>query len=247
MERRDRSGVASFFWSAGVAVDETVVLSGAPLQHALVRRVQLGDPVRLVDGRGTVASGSVGAATKARVSVTITAVERMPRPVILEMLVPVADRERMLWAAEKCVELQVTAWRPVMFARSRSVSPRGEGTKFAERIHARMRGALEQCGGAWLPEVHPEVEFAEALQHVASGCSRLLLDTAGSPVAALSCNGPTALAVGPEGGLEPRETESARARGWLAASLGSGTLRFETAIIAAAAVVRAAQLSSRSV
>lgn len=247
MERLDQSGVASFFWSQRVAVGETATLTGALLQHLRVRRVRAGDPVRLVDGLGTVASGSVGEAGKTRVTVTIATVEQQPRPVPLEALVPVADRERMLWAAEKCVELQVTSWRPVMFARSRSVSRRGEGTKFAERIQARMRGALEQSGGAWLPEVYAVAEFAEALQAVPTAYARLLLDAAGSPAAALCGSGPTALAVGPEGGMERRETESALALGWRAASLGSNMLRFETAIIAGAAVVRAAQLPARSV
>ena len=247
MDRSDRSGIARFVWDQAVTVSETVPLSGAPLQHALVRRVRSGDAVQLLDGRGTVASGTVASASKTRITVTIARVESVPRPMALEALVPVADRDRMLWAAEKCVELQVTSWRPVLFARSRSVSPRGEGAKFAVKLHARMCAALEQCGGAWLPDTHPEAEFVDALQRVRSDGARLVLDASGASIAAAVTNGPVALAVGPEGGFEPQELESATAMGWLAISLGPTTLRFETAIVGGAAVVRAAQLPSGSV
>jgi 16S rRNA (uracil1498-N3)-methyltransferase len=51
------------------------------------------------------------------------------------------------------------------------------------------------------------------------------------------------LVFGPEGGLEPGERERLAAAEWMPASLGRTTLRFETAGLAAAAVVRAAQLA----
>jgi 16S rRNA (uracil1498-N3)-methyltransferase len=53
--------------------------------------------------------------------------------------------------------------------------------------------------------------------------------------------GPTAIAVGPEGGFEAEERDAFAVAGWRAASLGATTLRFETAGVAAAAIVRAAQ------
>jgi 16S rRNA (uracil1498-N3)-methyltransferase len=165
---------------------------------------------------------------------------------MLDVIVPVADRDRMLLAAEKCVELQITSWRPVYFARSRSVTPRGEGTKFREKVKARMESALEQTGGAWMPDIHEERDAADALKAFPSDWTRLLLDAGGAPLAALAHNGPMGLAVGPEGGLEQREVADAQELGWLTASLGETTLRFETAIIAGAAVIRAAQLSLRS-
>jgi 16S rRNA (uracil1498-N3)-methyltransferase len=162
------------------------------------------------------------------------------------VIIPIADRDRMLWAAEKCLELQVTSWRPAYFARSRSVTPRGEGAKFLEKVRARMQGALEQSGGAWMPDLHEDAEAAEALGSVSPAVNRLILEAGGSPLAELVSNGPTALAIGPEGGFERQEVESAAASGWTLASLGSSTLRFETAAIAGTAVIRATQLSQRS-
>lgn len=244
MERGDPTSLA-LFWDGPFAAGEAVELASSALRHAFVRRVQSGDAVRLLDGRGRVGHGTISDLSGKSATVVIARIEAVPRPIALELLVPVADRDRMLWAAEKSVEHQVTAWRPIQFARSRSVSTRGEGARFAEKVRARMASALEQCGGAWMPDLHEEAGLDVALRGVPTGCTRLVLDASGAPVGHGARSGPVALLIGPEGGFEPREIESARAAGWITASLGATILRFETAIVSGAAVIRALQLSTR--
>ena len=245
VERRDRS-VVTLFCEVPFAEGSDVELSGDPVQHARARRIDRGDAVRLLDGQGQVGEGRVGTLGKDRLVVSVDHLARMPRPESLGVIVPVADKERMLLAAEKCVELQVTSWQPVYFARSRSVSPRGEGDKFREKVRARMRSALEQSGGAWMPSVMEECEAADALRNTPATEHRILLDVSGEPLPTLAASVPTVLAVGPEGGLEPSELAIAAESGWSLASIGTTTLRFETAILAAAAVVRASQHTKRS-
>lgn len=245
VERDDRSAVATFFTGEPLAVGSHVALERAAAQHARVRRLQPGDPVHLLDGRGHIASAEFLAVTKGEVTVAVHAVVEQSKPAPLEVIVPIADRDRMLLAAEKCVELQVTGWRPAYFSRSRSVSPRGEGEKFRDKTRARMHGALEQSGNAWMPEVHDDAEALDVLRGVPAEWNRLLLDSGGAPLAGIASNTPTVIVVGPEGGLEKPEVAAAKALGWRAVSLGPTTLRFETAIIAAVAIVRAAQQSSR--
>ena len=218
-------------------------LTDAAAQHVRVRRGQAGDPIRILDGRGSAGSGIIAAVGKRAITVMVAGVESHPRPTDLVALVPVADRDRMLWAAEKCVELQVTRWQPVIYARSRSVSPRGEGEKFAARVRLRMESALEQSGGTWLPEVQGEIDAADAWKEVRGPC-QLLFDRGGAHVTKAIGPGAVAFAVGPEGGFEKEEVENAQRHGWSTVSLGSTTLRFETAIVAAAAVIRAMQLGT---
>ena len=220
-------------------------LSDDAAHHARVRRVVMGDRVRLVNGTGSIADGRVASLSNREIAVEVEHLTAVPRPSGLAVIVPVADRDRMLLAAEKCAELQVTEWQPVFFARSRSVSPRGEGRRFRDKVIARMRAALEQSGGAWLPEVNEEIESADAWSTVMPAGHRLLLHAEGQPVLTSVTSGPMAIAVGPEGGFERAEIDAAERLGWVATSLGAGTLRFETAVIAGAAVIRATQLTSR--
>lgn len=246
VERHGRQ-IVSLFWDGEIIAEGTRVrVTGDAAHHARVRRVQVGDAVRLLDGQGGVANGEVLTFAKEEMAVAVEGVVYVPRPTPLEVIVPVADRDRMLLAAEKCVELQVTAWRPVYFARSRSVSPRGEGPKFRDKVLARMQSALEQSGGAWLPSMSDETEGSHALREAERQWSRLLLDANGEPISGLAASVPTVIAVGPEGGLEREEVAIAEECGWVLASLGATTLRFETAVIAAAAVIRATQLKRRS-
>jgi 16S rRNA (uracil1498-N3)-methyltransferase len=68
----------------------------------------------------------------------------------------------------------------------------------------------------------------------------VLLDVAAPPLASLcdALHAPVAIALGPEGGLEDEERARFAAAHWRTASLGDNVLRFETAGIAALALVR---------
>ncbi len=241
VERRRGSGVASFFVEATIAPGTAVPLPDAAVKHARVRRLAAGDPVRVTDGAGTVGWGTLDRLNASGAEASIEACESVDRPTPLALLVPVADRDRMLWLAEKAAEFAVTEWRPVWYARSRSVSPRGEGEAFTRKVRARMIGALEQSGGAWLPVVHDECALDEAIAACARVGTRLVLDAGGPAMSSFAPFHATAVAVGPEGGLEPDELERLLSHGWRAAALGATTLRFETAGVAAVAIVRTSQ------
>jgi 16S rRNA (uracil1498-N3)-methyltransferase len=149
----------------------------------------------------------------------------------------------MLWLAEKCAELGVTTWQPVVFSRSRSVVPRGEGEAFAAKVRARMVAALEQSAGAWLPEVRRELPLDKAVASV-TALSRYVLDQSGGRIDTALGGGGAAIVVGPEGGIEGDEQVVLRASGWKPVSLAPTTLRFETAAIAAVAILRASTLTA---
>jgi 16S rRNA (uracil1498-N3)-methyltransferase len=239
VERADRAPVGTFH--APGAWGAVVELGEAPARHAMVKRLSAGDPVRLSSGDGRRASGIILDVAKRhlRIEIAPDSMETVPASPYVELWAPVGDRERMLMLAEKAVELGLSAWRPIVYRRSRSVSPRGEGEAFRDKLRLRMIGALEQSGGAWLPELHAEMELEDALS-TSSGTSRILLDVGGPPLIALrdAVRPPVAIALGPEGGLEPDERDRFAAAGWRPASIGANVLRFETAGIAALALVR---------
>ena len=117
VERSDRSGVATFFQGGPFAAAESVALVGGALQHALVRRVQAGDAVRLVDGMGTVASGAVVSAAKSCVRIVIEAVDIIARPVALVQTRPTPGGART-GVALRCGRRSVRAHPVARFFRT---------------------------------------------------------------------------------------------------------------------------------
>ncbi|HEX6809950.1 MAG TPA: RsmE family RNA methyltransferase [Gemmatimonadaceae bacterium] len=243
VEQRDRTSLAAFFCPEPMAAGHTVILGEGEVQHARVRRIGIGERVRLLDGAGAVGFGTVVRLSKAQASIEIESIERVEPGPVIHLMVPVADRDRMLWVAEKATELAIFSWRPVMWKRSRSVSPRGEGVTFQAKVRTRMLSALTQSGGAWLPVLYPDATPDRAIASAPAG-ARWLLDPDGEPVPSVSVTAPLTIAVGPEGGVEPEERTLLTGAGFLPVRIAPLTLRFETAAIAGLAIARAALLGT---
>lgn len=242
MERRDSSKKlnvpsASFFADPPFVVGTHSILGETEARHIRVLRLGVGERVGLRDGAGRTAVGPLVRISKTQALVEIESIEEVAPPAQIHLLVPVADRDRMLWLAEKAAELNVASWRPVVWQRSKSVSPRGDGPTFRAKVRARMISALLQSRSAWLPEIFPEANPDRALAATPEGV-RVVLDETGSSMLAGDVVAPISLAIGPEGGFEAAELEQLTAAGFRTATLGPSILRFETAAVAAIAVAR---------
>jgi 16S rRNA (uracil1498-N3)-methyltransferase len=240
----------TFFTDDTFEAPGTVTLGEDAAHHMRVRRLETGVRVGLLDGAGTRGEGTLTQIAKRHATVVVDSVVQVEPVLPVHLMLPVADKDRMLWLAEKATELELASWRPVLYKRSKNVNPRGEGATFQQKVRARMASALEQSRGAWLPSVFPEttVEFAIAAR--AEGACFVLeqggqgLFEALTPLIADSrergADAPAVtLAVGPEGGFEESELEALRAAGFVAVSVGRSILRFETAALAGIAAVRA--------
>ncbi len=245
MERDDRASVATFFAASLLVANSSVTLGESSAHHARVRRLAPGDIVRVTDGRGSIATATIVGMRRDELAVALSSsIVRTRRPSAIHLAVPVGDRDRTLWLAEKAAELGVTSWQPVEFKRSLSVATRGAGPGFARKLAARMISAIEQSGGAWIPDIAPEtaverLAVAEPKRH------RILLDPHGPPlpdVVRLANGAEAVILFGPEGGIESGERAALIDAGWRPAKLAESTLRFETAGIAAVAVIRAMNL-----
>lgn len=244
-----RSGVGAgrptFVVGDALRAGLVLTLDDAATRHARVLRLDVGAVVGLRDGQGGVAEGRLTRVAKQGAQVEVDQVIAVAPPPPLHLLVPVADRDRMLWLAEKASELACTSWRPVLWQRSKSVSPRGEGVTFTAKVRARMEHALAQSEGAWLPQLFPEAPPERAVLAAPPG-DRVVLHPEGEPMCgpgapAIGTGGAAVtLAIGPEGGFETAELELLEAHGFRPASIGRTILRFETAAIAALGIARTA-------
>ena len=244
MECTDSSAVATFFSSDPLVAGGTVTLSEDAAHHIRVARVGVGECIALRDGAGKAAVGTLVKVSRGSALVDVIETSDISRPPPIHLLAPVADKERMLWLAEKVTELGVTSWRPLLWRRSKSVSPRGEGSMFQGKVRARMTSALIQSGGGWLPDIFPEATIERAVAAAPLG-TRLLLAKDGEPIIGVPMTTPVTIALGPEGGMEPAERDAFIGAAFLPVRLGDSTLRFETAGVAAVAIAAASLTRSR--
>jgi 16S rRNA (uracil1498-N3)-methyltransferase len=244
VERTDRAPVATFFATDPLIAGGTVTLSEEAAHHMRVARVAVGDCIALRDGAGRAAIGTIVKIARASALIEVSETSELSRPAAIHLLAPVADRERMLWLAEKATELGVTSWRPVVWRRSKSVSPRGEGPTFQTKVHARMTSALIQSGAGWLPDIFPESTIERAVAAAPLG-TRVLLAKDGESIIRVPMKAPVTIALGPEGGMEPSERDVFIGAAFLPVKLGDSTLRFETAGVAAVAIAAASLALSR--
>jgi 16S rRNA (uracil1498-N3)-methyltransferase len=246
------------------AVGDIAVVTGAEARHAVtVSRLSVGEPVRVGNGAGLVASGIVTATVPGEFRFEVDAVAEIPRPspaIWLAQALAKGDRDEL--AIQAATELGVDGVIPWTAARSIS---RWEGSKVAkgqERWSAVVREATKQSARAWLPEVAPLVSTKQlaALGETAMlvvldplaelGLTGVALRQAQAPGQAQGpeqAQGPGAqipgpdivLIVGPEGGISPAEFDLLYAAGAIGARLGAGILRTSTAGPAAIAVLSA--------
>jgi len=244
VECADRTPVATFFATEPFAMGATVTLSDEAAHHIRVARVGIGECIALRDGAGKAAVGTLVKASKTSALIDVSEISEIPKPAPVHLLAPVADRDRMLWLAEKAMEFGVASWRPVVWRRSKSVSPRGEGSTFQTKVRARMISALLQSGGGWLPDIFPEATIDRAVAAAPLG-TRLLLAMDGEPMAGVPMTAPVTIALGPEGGMETGERDAFIGAAFLPVKLAQTTLRFETAGVAAVAIATASLALSR--
>ncbi len=106
------------------------------------------------------------------------------------------------------------------------------------------REASRQCGRSDTPLVDAPGPWQDALARVSGAAARFVLwERATTPLApalfeALTAGEALAFSCGPEGGLEDREVDQARALGWSVVSLGPLALRTETVAAAVLGAVR---------
>ena len=219
-------------------------LEGSEGRHAaVVRRIQAGEEVDLVDGSGRRATSEVLAAGHDGLEVTVLAVTQEPEPQPRFVLVQaLAKGDRDDQAIEAATELGVDAIIPWQSQRS-IVQWRGERGR---RSHAKwadqVRAAAKQSRRARFPAVEQPVDLGALTRRVQEATVAYVLhEEATLPLAGadLPAQGEVLVVVGPEGGISPDELDALREAGAQTVRLGHTVLRSSSAGPAALAVLSA--------
>lgn len=215
--------------------------------HHLTRvlRAKVGEAIVCLDGAGCAYHGTISAIDRHSVTVEVKDTRTEPPPLVqITIAQALITAERFEWALQKLTELGVTRIIPLVTERCMvKIEQKQESVKL-ERWRRICREASKQCGWSFVPEVTPPMELSRALASCSPEAMRLL-PTLRLPGPALSdvLGGARALQevcvlIGPEGDFTPEEAREAATRGAQAVSLGSRTLRTETASIAVAAILQ---------
>lgn len=227
------------FFSSSPIRGKTAVLTGPEAHHLKeVMRIPIDDTVTLFDGSGEEFSCRVVRIDRNQIELSVLARQQpdreLARPLIVAAAMP--KRERMKWMVEKLTELGVSRLIPLKTARS-IVTP---GTAQWERLQRVVIEASKQCERNHLMEITPTMKWDSFLNTIAPTCKGCFGDCQGMPFQQWICTSTSneltpstalAVAIGPEGGLTPEEQDLAQQHGWTAVSLGSRTLRIETAAV----------------
>lgn len=203
-------------------------LSAEEAHHAIhVLRHQVGDLIRLTDGKGSFAKARIEQLTKSECHCQLLEKVVVPqRPYSIHLAIaPTKSSDRMEWMVEKCVEIGVDQ---ISFITCRH-SERKK-TNF-DRIQKIIVSAMKQSQQAWLPVLRVDVPFSSIVNeqgvekfiaHVDERNPNHLLKSAQPRSAYL-------VLIGPEGDFSNDELVSARDHGFAKVSLGQNRLRTETA------------------
>ncbi len=198
---------------------------------ARVLRLQVGEQVRLTDGKGSFYTAELQEVSKRQVRVKVLHrtpwKKGWPRSIHLA-IAPTKNMDRMEWLVEKATEIGLDEFSFLNCRHSERKVLK------LERLHKIGVSAMKQSLKARLPQLNEMKSFKEFIREPRPGgkwiahchaAEKPLLKEVIRP-------GETAtLLIGPEGDFSPEEVELALSHGYQAVSLGESRLRTETAAL----------------
>ena len=220
-------------------------------QHALrVLRLQMGDELNLMDGKGVFYHAVITEATNHRCRYRID--ETQPQQpewtgTIHLAVAPTKNMDRMEWLAEKATEIGFDRFSLLdcRFSERRVVK--------SERLQKILVSAMKQSHKAWLPVLDEIMPFQKCITRPDLPAQRFIAhcyedESAGGEhgsrppflLDVLQPHTPALVLIGPEGDFSIDEVHAAESAGFRSISLGTSRLRTETAALAAVHMMRLA-------
>jgi 16S rRNA (uracil1498-N3)-methyltransferase len=222
-----------FFHDALFSEGKSLAIGRDEAQHLRVMRIDAGDQIELVNGKGQLAKASIITARKDRIDLLVESVSESSPPkdrLVLCLAIPLFNR--LEWVIEKGTELGVAAfWLfPGDLSEKKTLSQHQ-----STRLHHLSIAALKQCGRLDLPPI----ECKEPLAKWSPPKGSLLFgDTdPNAPPIRPPYPEPIYFFSGPEKGFSRKETASFHDWNAKGVSLNRNILRADTAPIVAAAIL----------
>jgi 16S rRNA (uracil1498-N3)-methyltransferase len=202
-------------------------------KHAIrVLRMNTGDEIILVDGKGNLFKGRIADPNPKRCEVIVDDIQKEfeKRNYNLHIAIsPLKNSDRFEWFLEKATEIGIDTITPLICARTEK---KGFNTERSYRI---VESAMKQSIKAYRPVINEPVKFENFIgkqdykRKLIATCEgeRVLISSA------YNVGDDVVILIGPEGDFTPEETGIAIKNGFIAVSMGNSRLRTETAGIVA--------------
>ena len=227
-----------FFIDQPISGGAKIVITDAGICHQLARvlRYTIGDTIIVLDGKGSEGEAVIQSITKNAVTVKIGACGKNTNEseYTVTLYQSVLKKDKMEWVFEKCTEIGVARFVPVLSEHSVK-----QGVNFI-RARKIAQEAAEQSRRGIIPEINEISSFESAVKEAKeSGAVCVLAHNIGEAehlrdfARTHDLSGGVNVFVGPEGGFSDAEVAYASQNGFHIVSLGKRTLRAETAAIPA--------------
>jgi 16S rRNA (uracil1498-N3)-methyltransferase len=213
-------------------------LSADEARHVTkVRRMGVGSPVAVLNGRGELAAAVITGVGKNHCQIEIESVQVFSRPE-LEVTLVIGGLKQSAWDEMLLHAVELGVGRIIRVQSEHAVSDiGGKADAKTAKWRDRMIQACKQCTNPWLPSVYLAANVAEVSEWMTGPVHHLLasLGEGARPVGQtrIPATGEVACWIGPEGDFSEVEQQEIVARfGADRISLGPRILRAETAALA---------------
>jgi 16S rRNA (uracil1498-N3)-methyltransferase len=187
-------------------VSSFVVLEGEEFHHlSHVKRVGVGDMLKLNSGKGVIAAGRISELGKHSARIEVTSIDSIPlqtnKYAIAFTLLKNKHDELIV---EKCTELGASKFYPMVS----EFSVRNPSTNSDQRFERIALSAIKQCDNPYLPAINPTISVVKALANIISEGWMPVLCSERRPdvwLRDLKLEAPPCFLIGPEGGWAESE------------------------------------------
>ena len=216
------------------AASTTYQLNEEESKHCVrVLRLQVGDKVQLIDGKGNFYTATIAEAHPKRASLHIVSVQQdfHKRNHYLHIAIaPTKNIERLEWFLEKATEIGIDEISLIICQRSERKEAK------TDRLNKIISSAIKQSIKAWHPVLNEPIALNKLMttsfdgQKFIAHCQQ---DDKFTLKDELKPLGRYLILIGPEGDFTPKEVSDALNNGYKAITLGESRLRTETAALEA--------------
>jgi 16S rRNA (uracil1498-N3)-methyltransferase len=225
--------------------NEKAIIKGQDAKHIYrVLRLKSDDPIHLTDGEGTDYEGRILTTTPGSIQVNLTKSHPSQTESSLHITVCCAmlKDKKMDLVIKHLTQLGIVEWIPFFCERSIPTPDSKRLLKRTERWNTISRESLKQCQRSCIVKIHRPKKFQELLEFSDNFHQKIAFwEKSDHPLTQLSpvpSDNRVAILIGPEGGFTDQEISLARAKGFIAYSLGPRIMRAETAAICATTLIQ---------